>query len=150
MEAFPAVVNALSDAGIRGMTTAQITSSKAIFRPWRLPAVVNALSDAGIRGMTTVQIKGVGAQGGIRERYGGSEFSFSDLVDKAKIDIVVTRLQASTVVRIVTAAAYTGEIGDGKIFIHPVADVIRVRTAEMGAISMDGGMEDHPDMEERG
>lgn len=117
---------------------------EAIIRPWRLPDVVKALSDAGIRGMTTSEVKGVGAQGGVRERYGGNEFDLSSLVEKSKIDVVVSRGQVSTVTRIITTAAFTGEIGDGKIFIHPVADVIRVRTAETGAVAehMEGGMAD--------
>ena len=65
-------------------------------------------------------------------------------MDKAKLDVVVTRGQVDDVVRIVSAAAHTGEIGDGKIFVHPVADVIRVRTGETGAVAekMEGGMED--------
>lgn len=117
---------------------------EAIIRPWRLPFVVTSLSGNGIRGMTTTNVKGVGMQGGNRERYGGTEFSFTDLVDKSKIDIVISRSQVSAVTRIIAAAAYTGEIGDGKIFVHPVADVIRVRTAETGAVAerMEGGMED--------
>ena len=124
--------------------TVQFFRVESIVRPWRLPFVVDKLSRAGIRGMTTSAVKGVGMQGGSRERYGGTEFSSTDLVDKAKIDIVVTRNQVEFVARICAASAYTGEIGDGKIFVHPVADVIRIRTAETGAVAehMEGGMED--------
>lgn len=117
---------------------------EAIVRPWRLTFVVESLSKAGIRGMTTTYVRGVGMQGGNRERYGGTEFSASQLVDKAKIDVVIDVSQVDAVTRIMAAAAYTGEIGDGKIFVHPVAEVIRVRTAETGAVAeyMEGGMMD--------
>lgn len=147
------------DEEVRRATYAQLESIKcdlsafssvnffrveAIVRPWRLPSVIEALSTAGIRGMTASQVRGVGVQGGARERYGGTEFSFTDLVEKAKIDVVVSRSQVDLVVRVVSVAAFTGEIGDGKIFVHPVAEVIRVRTAETGAIAehMEGGLSD--------
>lgn len=85
-------------------------------------------------------------QGGLRERFKGTEFGDEKnfLVEKNRIDIVTTRDQVDTVVRIVSAAAYTGEVGDGKIFVHPVAEIVRVRTAETGrgAERMAGGMED--------
>mmetsp|Transcript_2991 Transcript_2991/g.5139 ORF Transcript_2991/g.5139 Transcript_2991/m.5139 type:complete len:211 (+) Transcript_2991:67-699(+) len=121
---------------------------EAIIRPWRMPYVVDSLAKNGIRGMTTSAVRGVGMQGGSRERYGGTEFGMTNLVDKAKIEIVVARLQVDVVTCVVATAAYTGEIGDGKIFIQPVADVIRVRTAETGAVAerMEGGMEDLADL----
>lgn len=117
---------------------------EAIVRPWRLGKVVEELSHGGIRGMTTSMVRGVGSQGGSRERYAGTEFSQNELVEKARIDVVVTREQVDAVVRIIATAAFTGEIGDGKIFVHPVADVIRIRTAEVGAIAerMEGGRSD--------
>jgi len=94
--------------------------------------------------MTATEVKGVGVQGGTAERYGGTEFGSADLVEKAKIDVVCTRAQVDSVVQIVSNAAHTGEIGDGKIFILPVADVVRIRTAETGAVAekMVGGMAD--------
>ncbi len=64
---------------------------QAIFRPWRLPFVVDTLSKYGIRGLTNTPVKGVGVQGGSRERYGGTEFGLTNLVDKEKLDIVVSR-----------------------------------------------------------
>ncbi len=64
---------------------------QAIVRPWRLPYVITALSDAGIRGMTATPVRGVGMQGGSKERYGGTEFSLTDLVEKSKVEIVVVR-----------------------------------------------------------
>ena len=66
---------------------------EAIVRPWRTPYVIRALSEAGIRGMTARDVRGVGMQGGSRERYGGTEYSSTDLVDKAALDIVVARDQ---------------------------------------------------------
>lgn len=97
--------------------------------------------------MTATNVKGVGVQGGKRERYGGTEYGEADLIDKSKLDIVVFRTQVNTVARAVCGAAHTGEIGDGKVFIHPVADVIRVRTGETGAVAerMAGGMQDMTD-----
>ncbi|GIL68350.1 hypothetical protein Vafri_21552 [Volvox africanus] len=117
---------------------------EAVFRPWRLPFVVDTLSKYGIRGLTNTPVRGVGVQGGSRERYAGTEFGPSNLVEKEKLDIVVSRSQVDTVVRLVAASAFTGEIGDGKIFVHPVAEVVRIRTAETGldAEKMEGGMED--------
>ncbi|PSC67205.1 Nitrogen regulatory P-II [Micractinium conductrix] len=122
---------------------------EAIIRPWRLQKVVAQLAAHGIRGLTVSSVQGAGVQGGRKERYGGTEFGDSSaseqfLVDKTRMDIVVARGQVDSVVRIVSAAAHTGEIGDGKIFVHPVADIIRIRTAETGAVAerMEGGMQD--------
>lgn len=119
---------------------------EAIIRPWRLQNVVAALDEAGVRGMTAVNVSGAGVQRGRRERYLGSEFGTSDqyLVEKAALNIVCSRDQVKYVVRRICAAAHTGEIGDGKIFVHPVADVIRVRTGETGAVAerMAGGLSD--------
>lgn len=91
-------------------------------------------------------VRGAGVQGGKRERFKGTEFGSSKnfLVDKTKLDIVIDRSQVDIVVRLIACAAYTGEVGDGKIFVHPVAEVVRVRTAETGAVAehMQGGMAD--------
>ncbi|BDA51669.1 probable nitrogen regulatory protein P-II [Coccomyxa sp. Obi] len=117
---------------------------EAIIRPWRLTKVMSALSARGILGMTASTVKGAGVQGGRKERYSGTEHGINNLVEKERLEIVVHREQVDTVVRIITRAAQTGEIGDGKIFVHPVADIIRVRTAETGvsAERMEGGMSD--------
>nr|AHW46897.1 PII protein [Chlorella variabilis] len=120
---------------------------EALIRPWRLSTVVAKLNASGIRGMTVSDVKGAGVQGGRKERYAGTEFGGSSdqfLVEKARMDVVVTRGQVDTVVRIVATAAHTGQIGDGKIFVHPVADIIRIRTGETGPLAerMEGGMED--------
>lgn len=122
----------------------------AVVRPWRASFVVESLSKAGVRGMTITDVKGVGMQGGSRERYGGSEFSEIEPLEKVKLDIVVSRDQVNDVARCVASAAYTGEIGDGKIFVSPIADVVRIRTAETGAVAerMAGGMFDMKSVDE--
>uniref|UniRef100_A0A061RWA2 Nitrogen regulatory protein P-II 1 n=1 Tax=Tetraselmis sp. GSL018 TaxID=582737 RepID=A0A061RWA2_9CHLO len=117
---------------------------EGIIRPWRAPFVVKALSSGGIRGLTITKVLGIGAQKGQRERYQGSEFGDSDLVEKIKVEVVTTREQVDFVVRKIVSAAHTGEGGDGKIFVHPVADAVRIRTGETGASAekMDGGRSD--------
>lgn len=126
--------------------TCQFFRIEAIIRPWRLEKVVGSLSKSGIKGMTVSSVQGAGVQGGKRERFAGTEFGSDDrfLVDKTRLDVVIVRDQVDTVVRVISASAYTGEIGDGKIFVHPVAEVIRVRTAETGAVAekMEGGLSD--------
>jgi len=105
-----------------------------------------AARGAGIKGMTVSDVRGAGVQGGKRERFKGTEFGGEDnfLVDKTRLDIVVARGQVDVVVRTIAGAAFTGEVGDGKMFVHPVAEVIRVRTGETGsrAERMEGGMQD--------
>lgn len=119
---------------------------EAIIRPWRTQKVVHELSESGIKGMTVSDVSGAGVQGGKRERFKGTEFGSEQnfLVEKSRLDIVVARAQVDAVVRVIAGAAYTGEVGDGKIFVHPVAEVVRVRTAETGAVAekMAGGMAD--------
>ncbi|XP_050136454.1 nitrogen regulatory protein P-II homolog isoform X3 [Malus sylvestris] len=103
-----------------------------------------ALLKIGIRGVTVSDVRGFGAQGGSTERQGGSEFSEDNFVAKIKMEIVVSKDQVEAVVDTIIEAARTGEIGDGKIFVVPVSDVIRVRTGERGekAEKMTGGRSD--------
>lgn len=118
---------------------------EAIVRPWRLSKLVQVLNEKGIRGMTVSDVRGIGVQGGLAtERDGGTEYSAGDLVEKVRVQIVLSRSQVDTVVRIICTSCYTGEVGDGKIFVYPVADVVRIRTGETGAVAekMSGGMED--------
>ncbi|KAL2649445.1 hypothetical protein R1flu_017573 [Riccia fluitans] len=114
---------------------------EAVVRPWRLSHVASALIKMGIRGVTVYDVRGFGAQGGARERYAGSEFTEDSFVQKVKLEIVVSQDQVEAVVETVIDHARTGEIGDGKVFISPVADVVRVRTGERGlkAERMAGG-----------
>jgi len=107
----------------------------AIFRPHRLQEVKEALSDAGIVGMTATDIRGAGRQKGQVERYRGSEYSI-DLVPKVKLEIAVEDEQMENMVRVIRDAAYTGEIGDGKIFIYTLEDSMRIRTGERGDNSL--------------
>ncbi|GAB2234513.1 hypothetical protein Droror1_Dr00003768 [Drosera rotundifolia] len=114
---------------------------EAILRPWRIPQVSSALLKMGIRGVTVSDVRGFGSQGGSTERQAGSEFSEDKFVSKVKMEIVVSKDQVEAVIDAVITEARTGEIGDGKIFVLPVTDVIRVRTGERGeeAERMSGG-----------
>ncbi|XVE73492.1 hypothetical protein DITRI_Ditri11bG0122200 [Diplodiscus trichospermus] len=117
---------------------------EAILRPWRIQQVSSALLKMGIRGVTVSDVRGFGAQGGSTERHGGSEFSEDKFVAKVKLEIVVSKDQVEAVIDKIIEEARTGEIGDGKIFLVPVSDVIRVRTGERGekAERMTGGRAD--------
>ncbi|XP_009789361.1 nitrogen regulatory protein P-II homolog [Nicotiana tabacum] len=118
---------------------------EAILRPWRVQQVSSALLKMGIRGVTVSDVRGFGAQGGLTERQAGSEFSEDKFVAKVKMEIVVSKDQVEGVIAKIIEEARTGEIGDGKIFLIPISDVIRVRTGERGekAERMVGG---HADM----
>ncbi len=102
---------------------------EAIIRPFKLDEVKIALVNAGIVGMTVSEVRGFGRQKGQTERYRGSEYTV-EFLQKLKIEIVVEDSQVDMVVDKVIAAARTGEIGDGKIFISSIEQVIRIRTGE--------------------
>ena len=102
---------------------------EAIIRPFKLDEVKIALVNAGIVGMTVSEVRGFGRQKGQTERYRGSEYTV-EFLQKLKIEIVVEDAQVDMVVDKIIAAARTGEIGDGKIFISPVGQVVRIRTGE--------------------
>ena len=104
---------------------------EAIIRPHKLDEVREALQDAGFRGLTVVEVKGYGRQMGHSEIYRGSEYSVNFL-PKVKIEIVCSDANAEKAIGIVLKVAKTGEVGDGKIFVLPVEEVIRVRTEENG------------------
>ena len=108
---------------------------EAIIRPHMLDAVKNALSDLGVKGMTVSEVRGAGKQKGFTQHYRGAEYTVN-LIQKVKVEIVVTDDQAKPVAEALAAAARTGEIGDGKIFIVPVVDAIRIRTGEDGDIAV--------------
>jgi nitrogen regulatory protein P-II 1 len=107
----------------------------AVIRPHRLQNVKDALSDAGIVGLTVTDVRGAGRQKGQIERYRGSEYSV-DLIAKTKLEIAIEDDQAEVVVRTIRESAYTGEIGDGKIFILPLEDAMRIRTGDRGESSL--------------
>ncbi|MBL3529567.1 MAG: P-II family nitrogen regulator [gamma proteobacterium endosymbiont of Lamellibrachia anaximandri] len=103
----------------------------AIIKPFKLDDVREALSEIGIAGITVTEVKGFGRQKGHTELYRGAEYVV-DFLPKIKIDIAVDESAVDQVVDAVTKAAKTGKIGDGKIFVMPVEQVVRVRTGESG------------------
>ena len=104
---------------------------EAIIKPYKLDDVKEALNEIGIQGMTISEVKGYGRQKGHKEVYRGAEYVV-DFIPKIKIEIVVEADLANQVVETIKKAAYTGKIGDGKIFVLPTEEVIRVRTGEKG------------------
>ena len=104
---------------------------EAIIKPFKLDDVKEALTEVGIQGMTITEVKGYGRQKGHKEIYRGAEYVV-DFIPKLKVEIVVDATRADEVVDVITKAANTGKIGDGKIFILPVETAIRVRTGERG------------------
>ncbi len=102
---------------------------EAIIRPFKLDEVKIALVNAGVVGMTVSEVRGFGRQKGQTERYRGSEYTV-EFLQKLKIEIVIEDDQVDMVVDKIIAAARTGEIGDGKIFVHPVDQIVRIRTGE--------------------
>jgi nitrogen regulatory protein PII len=104
---------------------------EAIVKPFKLDEVKEALAKAGVQGMTVEEVKGFGRQKGHTELYRGAEYSV-DFLPKVKIEILVSDDKAAKVVQAITDSARTGKIGDGKIFVTPVDEVIRIRTGEKG------------------
>ena len=102
-----------------------------IIKPFKLDAVKEALQEVGIEGMTVSEVKGYGRQKGHTELYRGAEYVI-DFLPKVKVEIFVAEDRVAPTIEAVRNAAYTGRIGDGKIFILPVEDAIRVRTGETG------------------
>jgi nitrogen regulatory protein P-II 1 len=105
---------------------------EAIIKSFKLDEVKDRLYQVGARGMTVSEVRGFGRTGGKREVYRGSAYTV-DFVPKVRIQIVVDDEMVNPIVDAILASARTGEIGDGKIFISPMADVIRIRTGERGA-----------------
>jgi nitrogen regulatory protein P-II 1 len=103
----------------------------AIIRPDKLEAVKNALEEVGCHGMTVIEAKGRGRQLGVTESYRGKDYRI-DLLPKTRLEIVVTDEEMEEVVQVIVETAKTGDIGDGKIFISAVEDVVRIRTGERG------------------
>ena len=105
---------------------------EAIIKPFKLDEVKEALHGVGIQGMTVTEVKGFGRQKGHTELYRGAEYVV-DFLPKIKIEIAVPDEMADKVVQAVVNAANTGRIGDGKIFVLPMEEVVRIRTGERGA-----------------
>ena len=104
---------------------------EAIIKPFKLDDVKEALNEIGIQGMTTSEVKGYGRQKGHKEIYRGAEYVV-DFIPKSRIEIVVDSELADQVVETIIQASNTGKIGDGKIFVLPVEEAVRVRTGERG------------------
>jgi nitrogen regulatory protein P-II 2 len=104
----------------------------AIIKPFKLDDVREALSEIGVQGITVTEVKGFGRQKGHTELYRGAEYVV-DFLPKVKLEVAVGADMAEKVIDAIRNAANTGKIGDGKIFVSPVEDVIRIRTGETGA-----------------
>ena len=104
---------------------------EAIIRPQRIDEVKAALEEVGVTGMTVIEVRGAGKQKGYTQHYRGAEYTVN-LIQKLKIEIVADDAEVERIVSAIVAAARTGEIGDGKIFLSPVSDAIRIRTGEKG------------------
>jgi nitrogen regulatory protein P-II 1 len=104
---------------------------EAIIKPFKLEEVREALHEIGVTGLTTTDVKGFGRQKGHTELYRGAEYAV-DFLPKVKIEIVVAERLVERVVDAITASARTGKIGDGKIFVSSVEQVVRIRTGESG------------------
>ena len=104
---------------------------EAIIKPFKLDDVKEALTEIGVIGMTVMEVRGFGRQKGHTELYRGSEYTI-DFLPKVKVEVVVADSLVSKVVETIIAAAKTGSIGDGKVFVLPVEEAVRIRTGERG------------------
>ena len=105
---------------------------EAIIKPFKLDEVKEALHGVGIQGLTVSEVKGFGRQKGHTELYRGAEYVV-DFLPKIKLEIIVNDVDTQKVVKAIEDSAKTGKIGDGKIFVYPVEEVIRIRTGEVGS-----------------
>ena len=103
----------------------------AVVKPFKLDEVKDVLKDLGVQGLTVGEVQGHGRQRGHTETYRGAEYTI-DLVPKGRIEVLVDDLQVPDVLNAITTAARTGKIGDGKVWVVPVEDVVRIRTGERG------------------
>jgi nitrogen regulatory protein P-II 1 len=104
---------------------------QAIIKPFKLEEVKEALSNVGIKGLTVVEVKGFGRQKGHKELYRGAEYEI-EFLPKVKLEVVVPDNEVETVIEAIVSSARTGRLGDGKVFVIPVEEVIRIRTGERG------------------
>tara|TARA_B110000014_G_C20122854_1_gene595933 strand:- start:3772 stop:4149 length:378 start_codon:yes stop_codon:yes gene_type:complete len=104
---------------------------EAIVKPFKLEDIKEALSEIGIQGMTVTEVKGFGRQKGHTEIYRGSEYTV-DFLPKVKLEIVVDDEQVESVIDKIVSTANTGKIGDGKVFVSPIEEAVRIRTGEKG------------------
>jgi len=104
---------------------------KAIIKPFKLEEVKDALAEVGVEGMTVSEVKGFGRQKGHTEIYRGSEYTV-DFLPKVKIEVAISDDAVSKVVDTIVSASQTGKIGDGKVFVLPIEEAVRIRTGEKG------------------
>ena len=104
---------------------------EVITRPYKIDEIKEKLTSIGIKGMTVSEVKGFGRQRGHTEVYRGAEYQV-DFVPKVKLDVVVEEDMAAAVIKAIQESAHTGEVGDGKIFVSTIDEVIRIRTGETG------------------
>jgi nitrogen regulatory protein P-II 1 len=102
---------------------------EAVVRHFKLEAVKNALNESGVKGMTVTEVRGFGRQKGHTETYRGAEYAV-DFIPKVKLEVVVSNEDVRAVIDTILNSARTGQVGDGKIFVTELADVIRIRTGE--------------------
>src|ERR1700723_2323868 len=122
-------IGAADPAGMRSL--AEMKKIEAIIKPFKLDEVKEALQEAGIQGITVLEAKGFGRQKGHTELYRGAEYVV-DFLPKVKIEVVMDDALVSRAIEAIQHAAHTGRIGDGKIFVTSVEEVIRIRTGEKG------------------
>lgn len=108
---------------------------EAIIKPFKLEEVKEAVAAVGIQGLTVLEVKGFGRQKGHKELYRGAEYVV-EFLPKVKLEIVVEDTKLESVIEAIVKAASTGRIGDGKIFVSPIEDAIRIRTGESGNIAI--------------
>lgn len=108
---------------------------EAIVRHFRLEEIKEALSAAGVKGMTVTEVRGFGRQKGHTEMYRGTEYTI-DFVPKIKLEVVVTDGDLEKTIALITQAAKTGQVGDGKIFVSDLTEVVRIRTGETGDLAI--------------
>ena len=110
---------------------ASVKKVEAIIRHFKLDDVKDALTECGVAGMTVTEVRGFGRQKGHTEMYRGSEYEV-DFVPKVKVEVVVTDAILQNVLKTIVKSAQTGQVGDGKIFVSDLLDVVRIRTGESG------------------
>jgi nitrogen regulatory protein P-II 1 len=108
---------------------------EAIIKPFKLEEVKDALGEVGVEGMTVSEVKGFGRQKGHTEIYRGSEYTV-DFLPKIKIELVIPDEKAGDAVTAITKSARTGKIGDGKVFVSPIEEAVRIRTDEKGELAV--------------
>ena len=104
---------------------------EAIIKPFKLEEVKEALSNAGVKGLTVSEVKGFGRQKGHKELYRGAEYEI-EFLPKVKLEVVVSEDELDAVIEAIVSSARTGRLGDGKVFVSPIEEVVRIRTGERG------------------